>query len=121
MLLAAIVYIFFAEIVRQQHQPQTLNSTLYFILAVVAAAFAGTTFLVRQNVVASYAEALRTQPDDPATLFRWFSAHFVIFALAEAVALFGFLVRVMGATAAQAAPFYAGGIILLLLFTPQKP
>jgi len=43
------------------------------------------------------------------------------YCLAEAVAIYGFVLRFMGASLMEAAPFFAGSLILFALCFPQLP
>ncbi len=52
---------------------------------------------------------------------RWMASYIVPYALGESIVLEGFVLRFVGASLAQAIPFYAVGIALLLVFTPQLP
>ena len=76
---------------------------------------------VRQRMVSSAEEALRSRPDDALALSRWRAGTIVTFVLAEAIALYGLVLRMMGGKLIQALPFYAAGAVLLLVFTPRRP
>ena len=41
--------------------------------------------------------------------------------LCEAVALYGFILRVLGGPIQHTLLLYAGGFVLLILFTPRRP
>jgi hypothetical protein len=66
-------------------------------------------------------EKLRHQPSDAAALKKWELWSITILVLSQSLGLYGMCLRVLGASFSQALGFYAGGIILLLLFTPRRP
>ena len=43
----------------------------------------------------------------------------ILFALCESVVVYGLVLRFIGATWIQVAPFYLAGIVLLILFRPR--
>jgi hypothetical protein len=120
MLAAAFLYVLIAEMVLR-HPERPLDLNFYRVMAVLTAVMIGGILLIRQTVVGRALETLRLQPDEASANVRWRAGYTVIFALSEAIVLYGLLLRLLGATAAQAAPFYAVGIILLLLFSPRRP
>ena len=66
--------------------------------------------------------ALQNDPANPKSLQQWQAAQIIGMAFAEAVVFYGVVVRmVLGGTLWQAAPFYAAGLFLLLLWTPRLP
>ena len=83
-------------------------------------AFVG--FFFRRKLLRRSEEALSKGASNPKALKQWQAAHFVGFASAEAVALWGVVVRmVLGGTLWQALPFYAAGLFFLMLWTPRMP
>ena len=48
-------------------------------------------------------------------------AHFISFALCESAGLCGLVLRLLGATTLEAAPFFAGAFVLMLAFRPAAP
>jgi hypothetical protein len=64
---------------------------------------------------------LRTRSDDLATLGRWKNGYLVTYALSEALALFGLIVRLAGFSLSEAITFYLPGFVLMLFFRPQPP
>jgi hypothetical protein len=66
-------------------------------------------------------EKVRQQPSDVVALKKWEVWNIVILGLSESLGLYGTCLRFMGSSFAQAAGFYAGGIVLLLLSTPRRP
>ena len=103
--------------------PQTASDvhTMRQGLTVMALLFSGVAVVLRKRMLDSAADILRLRPDDTAALIRWRAAHIVSFALCEAVALFGLVLRFLGATTFEAAPFFAVAFVLMLAFRPAAP
>jgi len=76
---------------------------------------------LRQKLVTAPANELAGQPDNAALLQRWRSGNILQFAFAESITLFGLVSRLLGASWAVAAPFFAVGLLLLLLSAPRDP
>ena len=64
-------------------------------------------------------EKLRRDPNDANALKQWRGAHIVILVLTMSVALYGFVLRVMGAGRRVAWPFFVLAFIIMLLWRPQ--
>jgi hypothetical protein len=62
---------------------------------------------------------LRRQPQDPLALGRWRAGNLASLALCEAVALYGFVLRMLGGTFLGVTPYYAVAILLMLAWTPR--
>ena len=65
------------------------------------------------------AEVLRREPEDRSALARWRFANILSCAFAESVTLLGFALKVLEASWGIAGWFFAGGLILLLLWAPR--
>ena len=89
--------------------------------AVMAATTIGMAFYFRSARIQPAVEALRMKPTDAPSLEQWRAGSIVCFVLAEAVAVYGFVLRFLGSSLALAAPFYAVSFLLLLLWTPRRP
>jgi hypothetical protein len=94
---------------------------IFPVLLVVAGAQGVAVFFLRSRLISPAAEALRLRPEDAAEIMRWMMANFASFALCEAIGLFGFVVRILGGTLEQAAPFYALSFFLLVALYPRNP
>lgn len=115
-----VLYVFVGESVGQSlAAPPDRN--LYFALTLVALTTVGMIFAVRRLFVLRAEGRLAAQPEDTAALNRWRSGHIIIYALCEAVALFGLVLRILGFTLSQVTPFYLVGFVLILLFGPRRP
>lgn len=76
---------------------------------------------VRRMLAGKAEEVLRLHSEDAAALGRWRAGQLVGFALAESVALYGLVLRILGGSLRDAAPFYGGAALLLLVFWPKRP
>lgn len=76
-------------------------------------------FRLRGALVRSTAEALARSPSDPALWARWRTGHLLSFALCEAIAVFGLILRISGETLLNVAPFYLFAFLLLLSWAPR--
>jgi hypothetical protein len=96
------------------------NRNFYFVLTLVALTTVGMAFAVWRLFVLRSEALLAAQPDDAAALGRWRSGFIMTYALSEAVALFGLVLRIVGFSLSEVAPFYVVGFVLLLLFSPRR-
>jgi hypothetical protein len=119
-LLASLgMYVLIGE--RIAKEPRTLDPTVFKSIAVLAFVTAAIVLFLRMQPLSTAGEQLRLESSDVAALRRWHFLHFLSFALCESIGLYGIVLRVMGAALSQAAPFYAGAILLMLLSTPRRP
>jgi hypothetical protein len=99
----------------------TADAMLIRVISFASISVVGAILVVRKTLVLQSEELLRDRPGDSVVLGRWRSGYIVTYALCEALALFGLVLRIMGFTIAQVWPYYAGAFILLLLFWPRAP
>ena len=97
------------------------NTTMFYILSMVTVTIVGVILVVRRTLVTQSEAALATRPGDAPTLGRWRAGYIMTYALSEAIALFGLVLRLTGFTLSQVVPFYVAGFILLLFFGPRSP
>jgi hypothetical protein len=97
------------------------DATLIRVISFASISVVGAILVVRKTLVLQSEEMLRDRPGDTVILGRWRSGYIVTYALCEALALFGLVLRIMGFTIAQVWPYYAGAFVLLLLFWPRAP
>lgn len=95
------------------------NSTVFYAMTLVAVSMVGVILVVRRTLVLPAAESLRAQPENPANLNRWRVGYIITYALAEAIALFGFVLRFSGFSFSQIAAFYLAGFVMILFFSPK--
>jgi hypothetical protein len=101
--------------------PKLSNPTLFYALSLATITIVGVILVVRRTLVLQSAVTLATRPNDLATLNRWRAGYVMTYALSEAIALFGLVLRLIGFTLSQVASFYIAGFILLLFFGPRRP
>jgi hypothetical protein len=119
MLTAAVIYIILPELVHVH--TREVSRMLFTILLGLAFVIATVALMVRNRMVERAASQLALAPTDAAALNRWRMGHIVLFALSESIVLYGLVLRFIGASILQAGVLYAGGIALLLMFTPRRP
>jgi hypothetical protein len=77
--------------------------------------------ILRTKMVVATAEELARQPNNGLLVQRWRIGNILQFTFAESITLFGLLLRLLGASWAIAAPFFAAGLLMLLLTAPRDP
>jgi F0F1-type ATP synthase membrane subunit c/vacuolar-type H+-ATPase subunit K len=97
------------------------DPSLSYVFTTVGVAIVGMIFVVRRTLVSRSAESLASNPNDSLTLSHWRSGYIVTYALCEALALFGLILRFLGFNFWQSLPFYVGGFVLLFFFGPREP
>jgi len=95
--------------------------TVPLALGVAALSSISVAQTLRPKLVIAPAEELARQPDNAALLQRWRSGNIMQFAFAESVTLFGLVLKLLGASWPVAAPFFAVGLLMLLLNAPRDP
>jgi mannose/fructose/N-acetylgalactosamine-specific phosphotransferase system component IIC len=101
--------------------PRLSNPTLFYALSLATITIVGVILVVRRTLVLQSAATLASRPNDVATLNRWRAGYIMTYALSEAIAMFGLLLRLIGFSLSQVASFYIAGFILLLFFGPRRP
>jgi disulfide bond formation protein DsbB len=89
-------------------------------IAVTAAMDVAVALFLRRKFSADAREVLRTDPENTAALDRWYVGQLTAMVLFVSIGLFGFAVRFLGASLAEAAPFYLVSLILLLASRPSE-
>jgi len=97
------------------------NPSLTYALTTAAVAIVGAIFVVRRTLVFRSAQDLASHPEDSVILSHWKSGYIVTYALCEALALLGLVLRFSGANFQQSLPYYLGGFVLLAFFGPRAP
>ena len=102
-------------------RPMMTRPPLVVILGMGVVAFSGLAgaALLRARLVEPSAEALSQNPEDLPAVRRWRAGVIVSLVLSETTVLFGLALRFSGAPWSVCAVFYAGGIFLLLAWTPR--
>ena len=100
---------------------RAVDASLSYVFTTAGVAIVGVIFVVRRTLVLRSAESLASHPDDSLTLHHWKNGYLATYALCEALALFGLILRLMGCSFSQSLPFYVGGFVLLFFFGPHEP
>ena len=98
-----------------------VDPALSYIFSTLAVGIVGTIFVVRRTLVLRAAENLATHPDDGLSLNHWQTGYIATYALCEALALFGLVLRFRGCQLQQSLLFYVGAFVLLVFFRPRQP
>jgi|ERR1022692_909417 hypothetical protein len=97
------------------------DPSLSYVFSTAGVAIVGVIFVVRRTLVLRSAEGLAAHPDDSLSLNHWKNGYLATYALCEALALFGLVLRFMGFNFQQSLPFYIGGFVMLSFFGPREP
>jgi len=87
--------------------------------AILCATEIAVALVLRARLLTPCMEILCSNPDDEQALGRWRTGNIISFVLAEMVALFGFVLKLLGTSWFVAGPFFATAIFLLLIWTPR--
>ena len=99
--------------------PGPMNAILFQVLAVVAVVNIALILIVRRSMVTPSLAILRSNSADASALTRWRTGYVITYALCEAVALYGFVLRIMGFSYRIVVPFYLASFILMIYFGPR--
>jgi len=102
-------------------RPKSVDPALTYVFTTLAVAIVGMIFVVRRTLVLRSAESLAARPDDALTLNHWRTGYIATYALCEALALIGLVLRFLGYNLQESLPYYAGGFVLLFFFGPKSP
>ena len=119
MLGAVAMYVVIGEVV--PHSVHPINPVLFQALALLAASTVFALFFLRRMTVRRAEAALAGPSIDNAVLLRWRVGVILTLALSEAIALYGFVLRMIGFSLSEVAPFYVAGFTLMLFLGPRKP
>jgi len=118
MLVSVVLYVAVGEFAGRA---AASNNALFYTLSLAAISTLGASFVVRRTLVLPAEALLREKPGDRLMQTRWKSGYIFLYALCEAVALFGLILRLVGFSLGHVWGFYLGGGLLLLLFSPRPP
>ena len=121
--LAMLVSIGLYAFIAARYGPASRAVSVAFVYAITAmAAFmVAAILLVRRTILQPARRILAEDPENAAALNRWRIAYILIFALSEAVALYGIVLRFVGAGFQQVVLFLLAGFVLMLSFGPRRP
>jgi hypothetical protein len=118
MLVSVVLYVVVGELVGRTGAG---NNGLFYAISLVSITTLGAALVVRRTLVLPAETLLGEKPNDPVVQARWKTGYIFLYALCEALALFGLILRVAGFAIAQVWGFYLGGFLLLVLFSPRVP
>jgi hypothetical protein len=110
------MFIVVGELVHGSISP---SSTLFYALSLASISVLGAVFVFRRTLVSPCERALREKPDDAVLLARWKAGYILLYGLCETLALFGLILRISGFALIHVWGFYAGGLLLTILFSPR--
>jgi len=119
MLLSILLYVAVGEILGPRIQ--RVDPALSYLFSTLAVGIVGTILVVRRTLVLRAASTLAVQPEDNLSLSQWKTGYITTYALCEALALFGLVLRFRGSELQQSLLFYVGGFVLLFFFRPRQP
>lgn len=119
LLVSVVLYAVIGELAGP-HQPKDVKQ-VQVILMMLGVALVAAIVILRQRMVRPAEDTLRAQPEDAVALARWRAGNIVTFALSEAIALHGLVLRMLGARLQAAVPFYAAAAVFLVVLGPRRP
>jgi hypothetical protein len=120
LLVAIAAYVFLGETIASRTLVPS-NPMMFQVFALIAVLTVALMFVVRRKSIAASTATLREHPEDATALARWRTGYVITYVLCEAVALYGFVLRMMGFSLTQVAPFYLAAILLMLYYSPRRP
>ena len=99
--------------------PNQILPILVYAITFVCLNDIGVAAFLRNRMIRPSEESLRSNPNDESALKKWRSGVIVSLVMASTIALFGLILRFMGATWNVASWFFIVGILLLLAWTPR--
>jgi hypothetical protein len=103
------------------HEQKEIKPAFLIAIGVASLATACIVLFIRAQRILPALETLRAKPDDGPSIARWRIGSVFSYALSESVMLYGFALRVMGASLPLAVPFYVGAVLLMILLWPGRP
>lgn len=116
-LLTVALYIYVLVLMRPQEHDVPL--AIVISLVGVSAGTIAQAMFFRSRKVTPAVEILRRNPEDASALANWRFGNVLSFTLAEAIVLFGFALKYLGAEWRVAGLFFAVGTFLFLVWTPR--
>ena len=101
--------------------PRGVDPAVSYVFTTLSVAIIGVIFVVRRTLVLRAAASLAAHPDDSISLNQWRTGYLTTYALCEALAIFGIVLRFLGGNLQQSLPYYIGGFALLFFFRPRQP
>jgi hypothetical protein len=120
MLVALGFYIYLPEWLNP-HASTRPGKPVFYAVTAAAVADLLIMFIMRRRMIVHSARVLAGDPENKAVLGRWRAGHIVSFALCIAVGLYGLVLRFIGFTLSDVAPFYLAGLVAMLYSFPRDP
>ncbi|MGP8269695.1 MAG: hypothetical protein ACLQLH_06475 [Terracidiphilus sp.] len=115
MIVSVLMFIYVLHIIHPV--PHGVNASLQWSIVCCAIVSALVGFIVQRMMLRAPSQSLPAT--DNSTLLRpWFAGHVLRFATAESVALFGFVLRMMGSSSILVTVLFVSSLLLLLLWQP---
>ncbi|HUD73891.1 MAG TPA: hypothetical protein VMQ76_02385 [Terracidiphilus sp.] len=115
MIVSVLMFIFVLKVIHPA--PHSVSASFQWSIVFCAVASALMGFIVQRMLLRARSKSLpAAQSPDPRG--PWLSGHIIRFATAESVALFGFVLRMMGSTSILVAVLFVTSLLLLLLWQP---
>ncbi len=121
MFAAMFFYMGMAEYMRSGQKADPVDPAMLKSFLILCGIEAAVLIGIRKKMVEPSLDAIGRDPNDQAMLRRWMQGSMVCFAIASSIALFGFVLRFMGATMLQASVLYGLAIVMMFLSAPQRP
>jgi hypothetical protein len=119
MLVSIALYVFVGE--EAAGRAAAPNTTVFHVISFVSISIVGAIFVVRRTLVVLSEVQLKEKPGDGVLLARWRTGYICTYALCEALALFGLILRMVGFPLSQVWPYYVGGFALMLVSAARPP
>jgi len=115
-------FLFIAMIEIAQPQPGTgsISRILPAALGLVGISEIGIGFFLRSKFLAEAEAILREDGQNRAAMLKWRTGNLLSFCFAETISLFGVVLKFLGYEWRIAGVFFGVGLLLLILWTPQK-
>jgi hypothetical protein len=100
------------------HAPKPI---VLYVIMLIALNLVASMFFFRRKFIIAAETVLSVTPDEPRALARLRTGYVVIWALSEAIVLYGLVLHYMSFSFAQVSPFFMGGFVLMLFMSPRPP
>ena len=116
-------FLFIFLVFRIIQAPTSMNNvpTIFpIVLGFVCVSEVIVAMLLRARFIDASKAVLQRESENKGALAKWRVGNLLSFCIAETITLFGFLLKLLGFGWNTAAAFFACGLVLLLLWAPQK-
>jgi hypothetical protein len=121
MFAAAIMYLVLLGWMFADLKEDKTDITFAVVFGACSTALVGITLSFRKRWMAPVERAEPHAEIPQEQMMQWHQAQMLSFAAAEAVALFGFVLRFLGHPWIEASAFFTASFILFVIFVPRKP